>query len=146
MEAHRPRRVGPHRRRARGFQVLCVARASLLRASRQPSLCLSPLAASAYSPPELAQRLFIKTDQPLPLLAHPSFDAWGFGVVLYEALTGEILFRRHVSNDNIQDPAEQSQLCMWRSINAKLLSKIVADDPADEPAYEAGRNLVAWCL
>ena len=66
--------------------------------------------------------------------------------MLYEALAGEILFRRHVSNDNIQDPAEQSQLCMWRSINAKLLSKIVADDPADEPAYEAGRNLVAWCL
>ena len=66
--------------------------------------------------------------------------------MLYEALAGEILFRRHVSNDNIQDPAEQSQLCMWRSINAKLLAKVVGDDPADEPAYEAGRNLVAWCL
>lgn len=77
-----------------------------------------------------------------PLLAHPSFDAWGFGVVLYEALAGEILFRRHGSNDNIQSPADQSRLCMWRSIDADLLSNIVGD----EPIYEAARNLVAWCL
>ena len=99
---------------------------------------------SAYSPPELARRLFLPTDDPSTpsLLAHPSFDAWGFGVVLYEMLTRDVLFRRDSSNDNIQDPAEQRQLCMWRSMNAKLLAKI----SGDEPVYEAARNLVAWCL
>merc|ERR1719271_515064 len=106
---------------------------------------LIDLDASALIDVEPAGSKFSSAYSP-PVLAHPSFDAWGFGVVLYEALTGEILFRRHVSNDNIQDPAEQSQLCMWRSIDAKLLAKVVGDDPADAPAYEAGRNLVAWCL
>ena len=66
--------------------------------------------------------------------------------MLYEALAGEILFRRRVSNDNIRDPAEQRKLCMWRSIDADLLANIVGDEPADEPIYEAGRNLIAWCL
>ena len=57
-------------------------------------------------------------------------------------LARDVLFRRDSSNDNIKDPAEQRQLCMWRSINAKLLAKIADDDPS----YEAARNLVAWCL
>ena len=35
---------------------------------------------------------------------------------------------------------------MWRSIDADLLANIVGDEPADGPIYEAGRNLVAWCL
>ena len=97
---------------------------------------------SAYSPPELARRLFLPTDEPSTpsLLAHPSFDAWCFGVVLYEMLTRDVLFRRDSSNDNIKDPAEQRQLCMWRRSTPSCSLRLPATSRFTRPRATSSRG------
>ena len=77
---------------------------------------------SAYSPPELAQRIFIADQQPAsPLTAQASFDVWGFGVVLFEMLSQADLFVRNRSDDNVNKAAAERELCMWRSMDNERL-------------------------
>ena len=65
---------------------------------------------TAYCPPELAIYKFAKGPQ---VIAHPKYDVWSFGVVLYELCSGQTLFSQDISNDEVINAADQTRLCTW---------------------------------
>lgn len=65
---------------------------------------------TAYCPPEMACWRFAGG---LPVAAHPSYDVWSFGVVLFELCSGQTLFSQDISNDELINAAEQTKLCTW---------------------------------
>ena len=44
-----------------------------------------------------------------------AYDAWSFGVVLFELCTGRALFKRNVHDDVM--PAEYMRLCLWLDVS-----------------------------
>jgi ankyrin repeat protein/serine/threonine protein kinase len=82
-----------------------------------------------------------------PLEAHPSFDVWSLGVVLYHICTGEPMFL--CSNDNIEqfdrrilfdwkDQFKQAKLNKIADLQARnLVSRMLTKDPAKRPLLSA---------
>ena len=50
------------------------------------------------------------------LLAHPSFDLWSFGVLLFELFTGTDLFNRDKNNDNLVNSTEERRVLSWAGL------------------------------
>jgi hypothetical protein len=64
---------------------------------------------------------------PAPVVASPSYDAWCFGVMLYELATGRTLFRTDVREE--VDDAELATVAEWSDAQKKLALARVADTP-----------------
>ena len=90
---------------------------------------------TAYCPPELARlrltgdwtgdlatqvaslRPEPEAEAQLPT-AHPSFDVWSLGVLLFELCAGHTLFSQDISNDSLVEAADKTRrdatrLCTW---------------------------------
>jgi hypothetical protein len=110
--------------------------------------CVGLKTSTAYIAPELAKPLFFsfagKSQYPV---AEPSFDVWGFGAVAFELFTGNPLFGRDLSDDNIQGCKGQLELANWLSLSDEQLDQVLHMAPglhADIKA--AASHLLSWCL
>ena len=93
---------------------------------------------TAYSPPELYRHIMMPQIFPEAPMAHPSFDVWAIGVLIYEMLTGESLMLRNQRGDNIKEQlSEQRRLCSWDTIS---------DDELELVLDEWAKHLIRWCL
>mmetsp|Transcript_1916 Transcript_1916/g.2198 ORF Transcript_1916/g.2198 Transcript_1916/m.2198 type:complete len:960 (-) Transcript_1916:1304-4183(-) len=123
---------------------------------------------SAYSPPEYARHLFgeqkrresVYRDMPeKPIPAQESIDVWGFGVLLFELLTGTSLFGKDHSFllSTIYTREVISKLTNWDGyIGDKLLNKILAKATVNENPdltlgeikhnVELAKDLIFICL
>jgi TIR domain/Protein kinase domain len=105
---------------------------------------------SAFVPPEMilkdGDQCVVRGDRDIsgsytPLVAHPSYDCWSLGMVLYELMTGSSVCHSDV-NDNIKDrdlqdlyeckPAFiQDKLGSIRDLQARnLVSQLLVKDPS----------------
>ena len=90
----------------------------VVRAHKLTFISLSPqpadkIPSSGYSAPEL-QRWKIWHDLPLnqrrgklEVQVSELLDVWGFGVVLFQLCTGEVLFEQNVADDEIVRPLDE---------------------------------------
>jgi len=63
---------------------------------------------------------------PAQVVASPSYDAWGFGVMLYELATGRTLFQVDVREE--VDDAELAKIAEWSDAHKRLkLGRVVTD-------------------
>jgi serine/threonine protein kinase len=107
---------------------------------------------SAYSPPEMAPYIisqFLKEGK-LELLpvAEPSFDIWGFGVILYELCSGIPLFpEKDVSDDNLIQKTSLMHLANWLCLDEERIRGVLSLDrnvPQEIRGYAS--HLISWCL
>ena len=90
-----------------------AARISLDRAGRKYS--------SAFVPPE-GMRAIIGL-QSFPV-AHPSWDVFSFGAMLFELLTSTPLLPRNSRTDNIEALEFKRMLCLWHGPTPGMLDKV----------------------
>ena len=88
---------------------------------------------TAFSPPELLEALDNETD----LIAAPSFDAWGLGVMLFHLITGQTLLHADAS-DNAADDGQLRISRMWTNEDKDVKLSRVPDRTA--------RNLLSLLL
>eukprot|EP00035_Acanthoeca_spectabilis_P028036 m.468936 g.468936 ORF g.468936 m.468936 type:complete len:1038 (-) comp27975_c0_seq1:34-3147(-) len=85
------------------------------------------------------------TPPPLPPIATPQYDMWGFGVLLYELSTGRSLFHVDI-RENADSPSELARIAAWTDSHKaerlrdvepmwprELLSNLLQRDPALRP-------------
>ena len=109
---------------------------------------------TGYAPPELMItdtatseiRVRDASDPREQLIAHPSFDLWSYGVLLYKFVTGEPLFTMNDEDNLVED--EMERLANWDSHKLNkalghrhctpqakdLLEKLLHRDPQGRPA------------
>lgn len=90
---------------------------------------------TAYIPPELVTKdptsgdPIVKSeanraDQRLDtLLAHPTFDVWGFAVIMFRALTRDMLFQSDDSDNCSQDELEK--IMLWNPADVKRIQQVL---------------------
>ena len=81
------------------------------------------------------------------LIAAPTMDVWGYGLIMYELFTGARLFRCDVE-DNLLDSAEELRFMSWIGLyDELLLRKVLArcDDASDEERL-AAQEFLQLCL
>ena len=106
---------------------------------------------TAYCPPELAKMRFTGPtacqQKRLPA-AHPSFDVWSLGVVLFELCAGHTLLNQDISNDELIEVADKARLVTWRTISDEELGPVLADvvTESHHQAVADAKNLIRWCL
>jgi serine/threonine protein kinase len=104
---------------------------------------------SAYSPPELARHRYGRGTSVKNPSAHPSFDAWSLGVVLYELCSGRTMFAQDTSNDELVDPVDMVRLCTWHTISDEELEPVFQEAAAMHATPETiadAKNLIRWAL
>eukprot|EP01064_Diplonema_japonicum_P033962 TRINITY_DN6859_c0_g1_i1.p1 TRINITY_DN6859_c0_g1~~TRINITY_DN6859_c0_g1_i1.p1 ORF type:complete len:1546 (+),score=230.97 TRINITY_DN6859_c0_g1_i1:833-5470(+) len=69
-----------------------------------------------YCPPEMAKKRKNGND----LAAHPSFDLWSLGAVIYECLCGERLFSSHDTCESVVDWLASEDLVVNNFVNSRL--------------------------
>jgi len=118
-------------------------------ASAEVGKNLSHKCSTGYIPPEVAKVLFgtHATDvQVVPTLeseiAHPSFDVWSFGVILFELLSGTSLFLVEKTTDNLVSSFDKAELVNWLILDEDRLSRI----PDYNNDAQLGNDLVRRCL
>jgi len=97
-----------------------VGRARSSRDADEPSASDDPVPLIEYTAAGAAA--------PPPVIASPSYDAWCFGVMLYELATGASLFRVDVREEALDD-AELAKIAAWSGAHKKLALERVADKP-----------------
>lgn len=76
---------------------------------------------SAHIPPE--GMLGVEGLQQLPV-AHPSWDMFSLGVLVFELVTSTPLFPRNARNDNIEKLEPRRQLCLWHGPSPSMLQEV----------------------
>eukprot|EP01045_Picozoa_sp_COSAG04_P005723 COSAG04_NODE_269_length_18509_cov_13.576480_2_plen_958_part_00 len=109
---------------------------------------------TAYCPPELARSKF-SLETPVLDTAHPSFDIWSFGVVLFEMCSGQTLFGQDISNDELIDDNDKTRLCTWLVISDDDLAPVLSSPELQFDVQTRAlksqvvadvKNLIRWCL
>lgn len=136
-------------RSASGDWILCDMGAS----SRfgQPIGSRTPI---AYSPPELARVRFSAASVPQAqegcvAAAAPSFDVWGFGLLVFELCCGQPLFAQDAAGSALIDRRDRARLCVWHTISASELAAVeVQLHQSGAPVQQAAAasHLIRWCL
>ena len=84
---------------------------------------------------------------PPELPAHPSFDVWSLGVILFELCSGRTLFSQDTNNDAMVETADQCRLCVWHTITDAELEPVLAQAlTATAEDVAVATNLIRWCL
>jgi ankyrin repeat protein/serine/threonine protein kinase len=119
--------------------------------------CIGSKCSTAFVPPEMLvfdefSRQYhvvstVSTRDNTPLLAHPTFDVWSLGVVLYQMCSGEALF---LSKYDDIDQRQRKRLFEWdtrfkreklekvpNSEARNLISRMLSKDPASRPSLSA---------
>ena len=99
---------------------------------------------SGYIPPELAIFVFaVGTGAPHKLLeeAHPSYDIWSLGVLLYELCTGFSFLPKDVADDRLLLHSADV-LVSWTELPLEALQSVFKDAAASERVY--ARDLLSW--
>ncbi|GBG30504.1 Protein kinase, putative [Hondaea fermentalgiana] len=113
---------------------------------------------TGYAAPELAQWHFLhqaRADKAPTVSA--ALDVWGFGVVLYQMLSGTKLFMVDESDDNLVHGRDKTELMNWLALDDERLERIKEREtngmgkgdglrPDGADAIEAARDLVRLCL
>ncbi|GBG24178.1 Protein kinase, putative [Hondaea fermentalgiana] len=124
---------------------------------------VSEKASTGYIPPEVARFMFDGDEAPN---GDTSQDVWGFGVLLYQLLSGTKLFMVDESDDNLVHSRDKYELMNWLGLDEERIKRIKqrkgvkgcarrGSSPArgaenglsgDESEIEAARDLVRVCL
>lgn len=78
--------------------------------------------------------------------AHPTFDVWSYGVVMYHVMTGSSLFNCD-DEDNLQTEEDEQRLFHWKGIGSECLEKVLNKcRGATAKDIEAAKALLTLCL
>ncbi|GBG30811.1 Protein kinase, putative, partial [Hondaea fermentalgiana] len=108
-----------------------------------------------YAAPEVARwHLRNRENADQTLRASAAMDVWGFGVLLYQLLSGTHLFLLDERNNNLIDTRDKAELMKWLAPDQERLKRIRQQSEAEyveslngtPSEIEAARDAVSKCL